>query len=88
MSENKLAIIADAEQGDGPVGMVGDGINDAPMLARASIDFAMGAAGSDSAIETADVALMDNDLRRIAQFIRLRSYDLRKGGQTANRFLN
>ncbi|WP_111413626.1 heavy metal translocating P-type ATPase [Billgrantia lactosivorans] len=70
LPEDKLAMI-EARAQHGPVGMVGDGINDAPALARADIGFAMGALGSDAAIETADVALMDDDPRRLADFLRL-----------------
>ncbi|MDI5933205.1 heavy metal translocating P-type ATPase [Halomonas kalidii] len=70
LPEEKLAMI-EARAGAGAIGMVGDGINDAPALARADIGFAMGAAGSDAAIETADVALMDDDPRRLATFLRL-----------------
>ncbi|SAL38267.1 heavy metal translocating P-type ATPase [Caballeronia arvi] len=71
LPEDKLRVIEDIAAGGVQVGMVGDGINDAPALARADVGFAMGALGADAAIETADVALMDDDLRKIPAFIRL-----------------
>ncbi|UVM61703.1 heavy metal translocating P-type ATPase [Pseudomonas sp. B21-010] len=71
LPEDKLQAIEALYAQGHRVGMVGDGINDAPALARSEIGFAMAAAGTDTAIETADVALMDDDLRKIPAFIRL-----------------
>lgn len=71
LPEDKLKAIEELQQRYGMTGMVGDGVNDAPALAKSSIGFAMGAAGTDTALETADVALMEDDLRRLALFISL-----------------
>lgn len=71
LPEDKLRAIESLSEGGIVVGMVGDGINDAPALAKSSIGFAMAAAGTDTAIETADVALMDDDPRKLAEFVRL-----------------
>ncbi|MCR5215340.1 MAG: cadmium-translocating P-type ATPase [Lachnospiraceae bacterium] len=67
----KLEEILKQNQGRGKVAFVGDGINDAPVLSRADLGIAMGAMGSDAAIEAADVVLMDDDPLKIAQGIRL-----------------
>jgi len=71
LPEDKLKEINRMRDKYGVIGMVGDGINDAPALAKSSIGFAMGAAGTDTALEAADVALMEDDLRRIPLFIAL-----------------
>jgi Cd2+/Zn2+-exporting ATPase len=71
LPDDKLQAVEELRRRFGVVGMVGDGINDAPALAKSSIGFAMGAAGTDTALETADVALMKDDLRGIPLFIAL-----------------
>ncbi|MBQ0960371.1 heavy metal translocating P-type ATPase [Ideonella sp. 4Y11] len=71
LPEDKLAAIQAMQQQYGATAMTGDGINDAPALAQADIGVAMGAAGTDIAMEAADVVVMNDDLRRIAETVRL-----------------
>lgn len=71
LPEDKLAAIRQMQSQYGPTGMTGDGINDAPALAQADIGFAMGGTGTDIAMETADVVIMNDDLRRLAETVRL-----------------
>ena len=77
LPDHKYEILQRLREAHGPVLMVGDGINDAPALAAADIGVAMGAAASDAALETADVALMSDELLKLPYALRLARATLR-----------
>ena len=67
LPQDKVGCLEQMMEESGQTAFVGDGINDAPVLMRADVGFAMGAMGSDAAIEAADIVLMDDDMRKLPQ---------------------
>jgi Zn2+/Cd2+-exporting ATPase len=77
LPDQKIEHVRELLAAYGNVGMIGDGVNDAPAMAAATIGIAMGAAGTDTAIETADIALMKDDLSKVAEAVHLGRRTLR-----------